>query len=573
MLRELSIRNLAVIEQVTVLFHSGFHVLTGETGAGKSMIIDALGLIAGGRGSAEMIRHGCERADVEAVFDLPDNHPVWSVLDKFGIEADPCEMLVIRREIMLQGKSSARINGQSATLTMLREVGEHLINIHGQHEHQSLLRTERHLEWLDQYAGEEIAADKSAYAAKYEQFRQVERERKELEETSRHQMQMLDLYRYQLEEIAEARLKPGEDESLAEERRKLSHAEKLAESVSEAYDLLSGAKGLSAISRAISRLEDIVNVDPSVLKPLLEQLQSAYYAAEDAAYQLRSYRDNVEFNPERLALVEDRLDLLYGLKRKYGETIEDILAYRERIQAEADKLENRDERLQQLIDEEKCLYRELAVLAERLTAIRKNAARRLSEVIVQELRELQMERAVFEVRLEQAPLSAAGADNAEFLLSTNPGEPPKPLSKIASGGEMSRVMLALKAIFARIDRIPVLVFDEVDTGVSGRAAQAVADKLSRLAGDCQVFAITHLPQVACMADYQFEIAKRVNENGRTSTSVRELEGGERVEELARMLGGVEVTEKTRHHAQEMLALAIRQKNASRREKLRVKEAF
>ncbi|REK66037.1 MAG: DNA repair protein RecN [Cohnella sp.] len=573
MLRELSIRNLAVIEQVTVLFHSGFHVLTGETGAGKSMIIDALGLIAGGRGSAEMIRHGCERADVEAVFDLPDNHPVWSVLDKFGIEADPREMLVIRREIMLQGKSSARINGQSATLTMLREVGEHLINIHGQHEHQSLLRTERHLEWLDQYAGEEIAADKSAYAAKYEQFRQVERERKELEETSRHQMQMLDLYRYQLEEIAEARLKPGEDESLAEERRKLSHAEKLAESVSEAYDLLSGAKGLSAISRAISRLEDIVNVDPSVLKPLLEQLQSAYYAAEDAAYQLRSYRDNVEFNPERLALVEDRLDLLYGLKRKYGETIEDILAYRERIQAEADKLENRDERLQQLIDEEKRLYRELAVLAERLTAIRKNAARRLSEVIVQELRELQMERAVFEVRLEQAPLSAAGADNAEFLLSTNPGEPPKPLSKIASGGEMSRVMLALKAIFARIDRIPVLVFDEVDTGVSGRAAQAVADKLSRLAGDCQVFAITHLPQVACMADYQFEIAKRVNENGRTSTSVRELEGGERVEELARMLGGVEVTEKTRHHAQEMLALAIRQKNASRREKLRVKEAF
>jgi DNA repair protein RecN (Recombination protein N) len=573
MLRELSIRNLAVIEQVTVLFHSGFHVLTGETGAGKSMIIDALGLIAGGRGSAEMIRHGCERADVEAVFDLPDNHPVWSVLDKFGIEADPREMLVIRREIMLQGKSSARINGQSATLTMLREVGEHLINIHGQHEHQSLLRTERHLEWLDQYAGEEIAADKSAYAAKYEQFRQVERERKELEETSRHQMQMLDLYRYQLEEIAEARLKPGEDESLAEERRKLSHAEKLAESVSEAYDLLSGAKGLSTISRAISRLEDIVNVDPSVLKPLLEQLQSAYYAAEDAAYQLRSYRDNVEFNPERLALVEDRLDLLYGLKRKYGETIEDILAYRERIQAEADKLENRDERLQQLIDEEKRLYQELAVLAERLTAIRKNAARRLSEVIVQELRELQMERAVFEVRLEQAPLSAAGADNAEFLLSTNPGEPPKPLSKIASGGEMSRVMLALKAIFARIDRIPVLVFDEVDTGVSGRAAQAVADKLSRLAGDCQVFAITHLPQVACMADYQFEIAKRVNENGRTSTSVRELEGGERVEELARMLGGVEVTEKTRHHAQEMLALAIRQKNASRREKLRVKEAF
>lgn len=561
MLRELSIRNLAVIEQVTVGFHRGFHVLTGETGAGKSMVIDAMGLIAGGRSSADMIRHGCDRAVIEASFDLPENHPVWATLNRFGIDANPREMLLIRREILLHGKSSARLNGQSATLSMLREVGEHLVNIHGQHEHQSLLRTDRHLEWLDQYAGDEIVPDKNAYADKYRRFRQIERERKELEESSRQQMQMLDLYRYQLEEIEEARLVPGEDESLADEKRKLSHAEKLADSVSEAYDLLYGSKGLAVLSRAIARLEDIVKVDPAKIGPLVEQLQSAYYGAEDAAYQLRGYRDQIEFNPERLAFIEERLNLLSGLKRKYGETIEDILAYRKRIQAETDKLENRDERLQQLADEQEKLQRELSQLADRLTSIRRNAANKLSAIIVQELRDLQMERAIFEVKLEPVPFDATGADSAEFLLSTNPGEPPKPLSKIASGGEMSRVMLALKAIFARIDRIPVLVFDEVDTGVSGRAAQAVAEKLSLLAKHCQVFSITHLPQVACMADYQYEIAKSITDNGRTATAVRELSSQERVEELARMLGGVEVTAKTRHHAQEMLALAKRLKNA------------
>jgi DNA repair protein RecN (Recombination protein N) len=561
MLQELSIRNLAVIEQVTAKFHHGFHVLTGETGAGKSIVIDALALIAGGRGSADMIRHGCDRADIEAVFDLPAGHPVWETLRRLGIEAEEEETLLIRRELNLQGKSTARINGQSVTLSMLREVGEHLVNIHGQHEHQSLLRTERHLEWLDQYAGDAIAEIKNEYQVQFDKYQRLVRERRELEDTSRQQMQMLDLYRYQLEEIAEARLKPGEDEALQEERRKLTHAEKLAESAAEAYDLLNGPKGLAAISRAVSKLEEIVKVDPGTVQPLLEQLQSAYYAAEDVVFQLRSYREGIEFNPQRLAEIEDRLDLLHGLKRKYGETIADIIAYKEKIQSETEKLDNREERLKELSEQERRLHGELMERADLLSAIRRDAAKRLSRAIESELRDLQMERAVFEVKLEQGPLTATGSDNAEFLLSTNPGEPPKPLAKIASGGEMSRVMLALKAIFARIDRIPVLVFDEVDTGVSGRAAQAIAEKLSLLSASCQVFAITHLPQVACMADHSYEISKSITKDGRTSTSIRELQGEERVEELARMLGGVEVTEKTRHHAQEMLVLAERQKNA------------
>jgi len=561
MLRELTIHNLAVIESVSVAFHAGFHVMTGETGAGKSIVIDALTLAAGGRGSAEMIRHGCDKADIEAVFDLPPSHPVWETLERLGIEANRDENLLIRRELLAHGKSSARINGQSVTLTMLKEVGEHLVNIHGQHEHQSLLRTDKHLEWLDLFAGEDIREDKAAYRRLFQQYVSVCRERRELEDKSRQGMQMLDLYRFQLEEIAAAKLKPGEDESLADERRKLAHAEKLAEAVTEAYDLLYGTKGLSALSRSLSRLQDIVKFDQTALQPLVEQLQGAYYTAEDSAYQLRDYKENIEFNPERLAQIEQRLDLLHGLKRKYGETLEEILTYQAKIKAEADQLDNREELLEQLTVQEKHLQSELQSRSEKLASIRRSAARSLAKQIEQELAELQMERSVFEVKLGTTELTAVGTDNAEFVLSTNPGEPPKPLAKIASGGEMSRVMLALKAIFARIDEIPVLVFDEVDTGVSGRAAQAIAEKLSLLSRHCQVFAITHLPQVACMADRQYEIRKQVSDQSRTRTSVTELNSDQRVEELARMLGGVEVTEKTRHHAQEMLSLAEIRKNA------------
>jgi DNA repair protein RecN (Recombination protein N) len=561
MLRELTIRNLAVIENVSVTFHPGFQVLTGETGAGKSIVIDALALTAGGRGSAEMIRHGCDRADIEALFDLPKQHPVWETLQRLGIEADPEENLLIRRELLAHGKSSARINGQGVTLTMLKEIGEHLVNIHGQHEHQSLLRTERHLEWLDSFAAEEISEDKSAYRKLYQQYQAITRERRELEEKSRQGMQMLDLYHFQVEEIEAAKLKPGEDESLADERRKLSHAEKLSDAVTEAYDLLYGNKGLAALSRALTRLQDIVKVDPVVLQPLVEQLQSAYYGVEDSAFQLRDYKETIEFNPQRLARIEQRLDLLHGLKRKYGETTEEILNYQIKIKLEAEQLENRDELLQQLTEQEEAIHNELVNKAEKLSSVRRAASRVLARQIEQELAHLQMERSVFEVKLGKATLTISGADSAEFVLSTNPGEPPKPLAKIASGGEMSRVMLALKAIFARIDEIPVLVFDEVDTGVSGRAAQSVAEKLSLLSGHCQVFAITHLPQVACMADHQYEIRKQVTGHDRTQTSITELQPAQRVEELARMLGGVEVTEKTRHHAQEMLTLAQRQKNA------------
>jgi DNA repair protein RecN (Recombination protein N) len=417
------------------------------------------------------------------------------------------------------------------------------------------------------YAGETLAEKKHKYQEAYRKYQQVRIKLRELEDSSRQNIQMLDLYKFQIAEISNATLKPGEDDTLTEEKRRLTHAERITDHATEAYSLLYGGKGLDALSKAISKLEEIRRYDAVLLDPVIEQLQSAFYQAEDVAFQLRDYRDGIESNPERLAEIDDRLDLINGLKRKYGESIPDMLAYFTKISLEADKLENRDEHLQRLRDEEHRFYDRAVALGLSLSELRRHAGSKLASGIEAELKQLQMERTTFKVQIDQlrdgndnVRLTPQGVDEAIFLISPNPGEPLKPLNKIASGGEMSRIMLALKTIFAGIDHIPVLVFDEVDTGVSGRAAQSIAEKMSALSDSCQVFSITHLPQVACMADRHYEIHKNIVAE-RTSTTVTELKGMERIEELARMLGGVEVTEKTRNHAQEMLDLAARQKGA------------
>ncbi|SEL83805.1 DNA repair protein RecN [Paenibacillus sp. OK003] len=567
MLVTLSIRNLAVVEEVDVVFHPGFHVLSGETGAGKSIIIDALGLIAGGRSSADLIRYGCEKAEMEALFEMEPSHPVWETLEKLGIHCEPEEHLVIRRELNTQGKSTSRINGQLVNLTMLREVGEKLINIHGQHEHQSLLRAESHLGLLDTYGAAIIGPVKTVYQERYSKFITAEKELRALQESSQRAYQLLDMYRFQLEEIAAASLTLGEDELLGEERVKLSHSEKMMDSVAGAYELLSGQRGLEAVSIALSRIEDISGYDSKGLQPIVEQLQSAFYQLEDATFQLRDYREKIEFNPGRLEEVEQRLNLISGLRRKYGDSVELILNYYEQISHETDQLENKDERLEKLRNERDKLLKLVMESAEELSRVRKQCAEELAAQVESELKDLQMERTTLRVQItpyedakgiewngRRIRLTRQGADNAEFLISPNPGEPLRPLGKIASGGELSRMMLAMKSIFARHDRIPVLIFDEVDTGVSGRAAQSIAEKLYRLSSTCQVFSITHLPQVACMADHQYLIEKHVYD-GRTMTQVESLSDEGRVKELARMLGGVEITEKTLHHAQEMLNLA------------------
>lgn len=574
MLVAISIRNLAVIESVQLRFHRGFHVLTGETGAGKSIIIDALSLIGGARGSSDFVRYGCDRAEVEASFDLADDHPVWEVLKRLGIQGSGEELLIIRRELTAQGKSLCRINGQMVNLTMLREIGELLISIHGQHEHQSLLKVERHLDWLDAYGGEEVAVLKRKYRDDYGCFTALQHEWNQLKETSQQAYQMLDLYRFQIEELRNADLKVGEDELLTEEKRKLANAEQLMEHVTVSYERLYGQGTMESVSVAISKIEDIWMYDTEKFRPIIEQIQNAYYQLEDAAYQLRDYRENIEFNPERLRHIEDRLDQLTSLKRKYGSTVEEMLEYVSKIEVEVDKLEHKDERIIKLEAEMQERLGKLAKRAQALTDVRQKLAEELTNRMEAELQHLHMERTRLDVRLNRLQngqedyevdgtpvrFTKNGWDDAEFLISPNPGEPLRSLHKIASGGECSRIMLAMKTIFAEVDRIPVLVFDEVDTGVSGRAAQAIAEKLAQVTHSGQVFAITHLPQVACMADHQYYIEKQVLDE-RTSTQVHELGAEGRISELARMLGGVEVTEATMHHAQEMLELAKRQKGA------------
>lgn len=567
MITELTIRNLAVIEQITVSFRNGFSVLTGETGAGKSIIIDALGLIAGGRGSAELVRYGCDKAEIEAQFDIPAGHPAYGVLAKLGIEAANDEHLIVRRDMTAQGKSTSRINGQLVNLAMLREVGECLVNIHGQHEHQSLMKAEAHLQWLDLFDAERIVPVRTQFEQSYDRYVQQKKELRQLEETSKNALQMADLYRFQIEEIGSAALKIGEDEWLLEEKRKLANAEKLFQNVADSYDALYGSKGLTTISKAVSRITDIAAVDSAVLGPLLEQLQSAFYQLEDAAFQLRDYRDRIEFNPERLEQIEDRLTTIGSLRRKYGDTIAEIIAYEQQIKEQLELIENKDETIRRLEQELEREQEHLLKIGTKLSELRQSAAKRLAGGIEAELKALHMERTRFDVHFprlgkqslgESTAMSRSGLDEAEFLISANPGEPLRPLAKIASGGEMSRIMLAMKAIFARVDRIPVLVFDEVDTGVSGRAAQAIAEKMSELSRHCQVFSITHLPQVACMADSHYLIRKTV-QGDRTYTSVDDVRGSERIRELARMLGGVEVTETTLSHAREMIELANEKK--------------
>ena len=563
MLLELSVKHLAVIEEVRVSFRTGFHVFTGETGAGKSILIDALSLAIGGRASADLVRHGYDKAEIEALFDVPANHPVWDALKESGIEASVEEPLFVRREVAASGKSTARVNGQLVTLATLKAVGESLVNIHGQHEHQSLLRVDRHLEWLDAFGGERIAPIKKAYRAVYDEYADVKRQLDKLRQTGMQALQMADLYRFQWEEIESASLKPNEDEWLQEERQRLSNAERLFAAVNDGYESIYGSKkALEAVSRAMQRLGDVAKYDPAALSPLLEQVQSAYYQLEDAAFQLRDYRDKIEFNPDRLEQIEQRLQTLHGLKRKYGENVEDILAYAAKIKTELDGIDHQEERIAELEARLSALEGELRTRAQALTDARRAASAELSAKLMDHLKDLHMEKTRFDVvlRSDETSWKADGWDYAEFMIAPNPGEPLRGLAKIASGGELSRIMLAMKSIFAAVDQVPVLIFDEVDTGVSGRAAQAIAEKMAQLASWAQVFAITHLPQVACMADAHYAIEKKVR-GDRTFTEVTALGEEPRAQELARMLGGVEVTNTTLRHAQEMLALAESRKAA------------
>ncbi|VXC12569.1 factor for double strand breaks DNA repair and genetic recombination [Bacillus sp. 349Y] len=560
MLQELSIKNFAIIDSIALSFEEGLTVLSGETGAGKSIIIDAIHLLVGGRGSSEFVRHGEKKAEIEGLFLLDDpRHPCHAKASEFGIDIEE-GMIVLRRDISSTGKSVCRVNGKLVTIATMREIGSTLIDIHGQHEHQELMNEHLHLTLLDQFGGKDIASSLTAYLDVFEEYQTVARQLKRLNENEQEMAHRLDLIQFQQKEIQDAELRLHEDDELQDEKLKLVNFEKLYEALQTSYDSLRGErKGMDWAGLAMGHLETAAEVDAQ-FGGTLESVSSAYYILEDAAHAIRAELDQLEFEPGRLDMIESRLNEINGLKRKYGSSIEEVLAYGSRIEEEIETIVNKDSHVQQLQDQLRSLENDLSVEAENLTIARKKWAKKLTVSIHEQLKQLYMDKTKFEVKFltdgdaVNRKFKKDGWDDVEFYISTNPGEPLKPLSKVASGGELSRIMLALKTIFSKHQGITSIIFDEVDTGVSGRVAQSIAEKIYQVAVHSQVMCISHLPQVAAMADCHLFISKK-QANGRTSTKVKRLEENEKIQEISRMISGVEITDLTLEHAKELLHLA------------------
>lgn len=557
---ELRVENFAIIEKLTISFEQGLTVFTGETGAGKSIIIDAISLLVGGRGSAEYVRHGAHKAEIEALFDIHIDHPVIQILTELGIE-NTDDMLILRRQISDAGKSICRVNGKLVTLTNLREIGQRLIDIHGQHEHQELMHQNRHMVLLDRFGGQALQEIKSAYSTVFESTQEIDKQIKKFNQNEQQIAQRIDLLKYQIKEINDAELRHDEEESLLEERQRLINFEKVYQAVQLSYEALSGDNnGLDFIRQAVNHLESVQDIDQN-LKKLSEAMNGSLFILEENAFGLREHLDQMEYQPERLNVIESRLNDISLLKRKYGQTIPEVLDYLVGIEREFADLTDRDQKVDEL---QKALQEHLVFLKKKAVALsekRLQISVNLKKAINRELKDLYMEKALFDVKITTMKAfdsfegyHSDGIDGVEFMMSTNPGEPLKPLAKIASGGELSRIMLAIKSNFKTLIGLTSIIFDEVDTGVSGRVAQAMAEKIYWLSNASQVFCITHLPQVAAMSDHHLYISKQVK-NNRTQTHVTVLSDEEKAEEIGRMISGVEITDLTKQHAEELLYLA------------------
>ncbi len=548
MLTDLYIKNFAIIDSLHLSFGSGLNVLTGETGAGKSIIIGAMGLILGGRSTADIIRTGEEEAVVEALFDLSGQHDIEARLAEKGI--DVSGELLVKRVISRTGKNRVYLNGGLSTTSILSAVSNLLVNIYGQHESQTLVRPENHLTLLDGYGGLlPLQADFSSVFADYGKIRG---EMKRLEEGEREALARLDLLAFQSAEIGRAELVNGEEEQLLKERQILSHAEKLLQNSHWGFETLYGAdmSVLGMLTEVRGKVAEIASID-GTLDTMVDSLNSICLQVEDAGLALRDYSAAIEADPHRLQEVDDRLDLIGRLKKKYAPTIEEILSYREQVDKELELLSNREQARGDLEKSLSDIEKKLSDKGRLLTEKRRQAASALKRSMEKELHDLAMKNAVFDVSFEllSEPRSH-GMEKAEFLFSSNPGEMPKSLSRIASGGELSRLMLALKQVHPESD-VPTLVFDEVDSGIGGATSALVGKKLKKVAMKQQVLCITHLPQVAAFADHHFKVEKKVGD-GRTTTMAVSLDGDDRVAEMARMLGGIKISERSREHAREMI---------------------
>ena len=559
MLLELTIKNFAIIPFLHIDFHQGMTALTGETGAGKSIIIDAMGLLAGGRSSSDYIRHGEEKCLLEGVFEWPTQPEFFALMEELGIDQSE-SFLIVQRDMSRSGKNICRLNGRAIPLVQLRRVGTYLVDIQGQNEHQELLQPEKHLSLMDHFGSKAFNQQREVCQEHYSDYQKLLKKAREIKQNEQSYVQRIDMLRFQQEEIEQAELEPGEEELLLEERAKLVNFQKIVDALGKTHEILSADTHslTDGVGLALSEIQEIEGLDESYLK-ISENLQSAYYLLQDVASETSRQLDYLELDEARLDEVMLRLETIRQLKRKYGESIPAILTYYAEISEELETMtgfENQLEEYTQRLQEKQAIVFEYA---QTLHQERQKIASQLEKAIMQEVTELYMENTRFEIRFktDSEMLNETGMDQVAFYLSTNLGEDLKPLVKVASGGELSRILLALKAIFSREKEMTSIVFDEVDTGVSGRVAQAIAEKIAKIARHSQVLCITHLPQVAAQADYQYFISKEV-QDGRTQTSITQLDDQMRVHEIARMLSGSEITALTMEHATELLQLA--QKN-------------
>lgn len=536
MITTIHIKNIGIIDDLSIDFNQGLNILTGETGAGKTLIIDSLQIICGGRFSKDMIRKGEDYSFIEMNLYMP-NHPE-------AIENN----IIISREVHTNGRNSCKINGRLVTVNELKDFMQNIIDIHGQYDNQSLLNSNMHLNYLDNFIGKKLEGIKEKYQDLYDEEQRIILELKRNYGDDKEKERKLDLLRYQLEEIEKARLKQGEDEELENTRNKILNAEKIIDSLKESDNQI-GENAIDAINIAIRSFEKIEAIDHRYAD-ILNNLKSIYYDLQELSRDISNLKDEVNFDEEERAEVETRLDLLFSLKRKYGNNIEEIITYQEEIKDEIETIENLEEYNLQLKKKQKEIELEMNQLADQMSQIRKEYATILEKFINRELKDLEMKQAIFKVKIQKTEkFYDTGVNKVEFMICTNIGEEEKPLSKIASGGEMSRIMLAIKTVLSEVDKVPVLVFDEIDTGISGKAALAVSQKLAKIATSHQVLVVTHLAVIAAKADYHYYISKQVVEE-KTNTKVKLLTEEETLREIARISSG-EITQISLQHARQL----------------------
>ncbi|AZO95640.1 DNA repair protein RecN [Halocella sp. SP3-1] len=557
MLVDFRVKNYALIDELEIQFRDGLNVLTGETGAGKSIIIGALEILLGARASSDLIRTGQETAYIEAVFEPRKLKEINSYLMEVGIEPEE-KMILLSREIRENGRNRNRINGQLATAGMIKEISRYLVDIHGQHEHQLILDSTSQLDLLDEFIVDKESKLKDRVAEKFARIKELRNKLLEIEIDETEKARQIDLLEFQISEIENAGLKEDEIEGLEKEYKILTNMEDIYTSVGSIYNAINGEdynkqSTLEEIGFFMKEMENIKDYD-SNLEEFYDIIKDIYYQLEELGFQLHNYYDSLEYDDNRLKIVENRISQITALQRKYGKTVSEILAYKDEIKQSLSDLKSQDLLIKKLTKELHEMEENYYETARKLSKIRQAKAVKLEEMISQELKDLAMKDTILKIKFKEKKLADNGIDRVEFMISTNRGEELKPLAKIASGGELSRIMLALKTIIAHIDQVDTLIFDEVDSGVGGKTAQMMAEKLALISQKRQVICITHLPQIASMADNHFFISKKTDAN-HTYTDIYSLDQMGQKKELARMLGGVTLTDTTMKHAEEMLALA------------------